>query len=151
MAETTFAQRVAEILANPAEHGFTWIMQALERDKVELPPAPILETVDVSRIMDTFPELVPFALTASNSPRVKDQGIVREALWKNRKVSHDELKRLQVEWRLGVKAVRTAGVAIKALDGKLYSDEMAANQANLAFLVDLGLDVETAKAKLGLK
>lgn len=137
---------VDEVLANPDAHGIGWEVQELEKDKMVLTNCPVVVHLDVEKIIASFGrDFIHHALEASNSPRVRDQAIARDAVYDKRDVNRDVIKRKQIEWRLGVRAPASRAPQWGGYDGKQYGSLVEAQQASIAYLVDNGIDAEKAK------
>ncbi len=94
-------------------------------------------------------------LNASNSIRVGAQAICRDLLERNANCPAEEMREAVYAWMKGVRGRSAQTITVTVVkrylvDGSLFegSDEMEWRQANIAALVEMGLDADKAIAKV---
>lgn len=107
---------VAEILANPEAHGFSWAYGPISKGGMELMhDAPWMKHEDVQKMTATFGDRYFLDIANGTSGKVRDQGVVRNMVWDDRKLAsqRDVLKEAIVKAALGQKTRRTNVVIVK--------------------------------------
>lgn len=135
---------VDAILANPQEFGLSPVTVTRKKKGLELPPVPVFDHIDVTKITNTFGEAYWLATANGTSWRVRDDRVAREMKYKDHGVTDEAIMRRQIEARFGVRAPRTAAPQFKGMDGKTYATELEMKQANIARMVEMGVPAEQA-------
>ena len=151
MSDTTTRPTVDAILAAPEQFGIGFDVEVLEKEKMQLPATPIVVHLDLAKIQATFGDAMLLYACNQTSWRVRDQSIAREMVWKDRSVSHDAIKRRQIEARFGIKAMPTRSKeTFVAVDGSKHSTSQEAQTHGLAVLAENGVTGEQARKIVGL-
>lgn len=140
-------------------HGFSWSLEPVSKqaganksDRMELGKGPIMVVTDITKFEATFPGAILASLDGS-SIRVEAQSVVRRMLAADKSVSVDEMKDAVVNKIRGIRnKSRGTTVVTKfiGLDGQGYNSELEKKQADLAHLVDQGVEPQMARTILGL-
>lgn len=129
----TLKPTLEAILADTLAHGFTFDVDGLEKNGVKLPNIPILRVTDSKLFDESFPGTVLQHLNGQ-STRVGSQRIGRDYAYDNQREPHEKrgekIRRLNVEWLLGIKAARTVEVEVfMGPEGQKFSTKEEAMQA----------------------
>ena len=124
--------RIAAILADPEAHGFRFHLKDLNKNGVPLKQCPHVEVVDLKTFEVAFPGL---ALKSVNgqSIAVGSDRVSRDYAYDNqaqkRETRDAAIKRMSVEWLLGIKATRELEVVkFAGPEGTVY-DTLEEQQA----------------------
>lgn len=134
---------IEKIIANPSDFGIKFDHAPVAKKegavKVELGSVPILMIVDVDKFRTTVENadnIIAVHLNGS-SIRVHAQGIARDALLKNRKISDGELKVMQVKAiLLAVRMVRQSGPKTWKTSAGVFTDRTEAVAQTAVWFVD---------------
>lgn len=143
---------VAEIVANPAAHGFVWFTGEVEKDGRTFKSAQLVKHIDVTLLRATFGDTFFTASMDGTSRHVTNQRINRDAWYSalgetpSRVPTELQLRTLIVENMLGQKSARRRTVVIEtryeAMDGKQYATQLEMQQANLAWFADQQINAQ---------
>lgn len=143
------SHNVAHIVAHPEEYGFAWGTTPIRTDggrKVLSNDAPCVIHKDVARMSEVFGETYFSDMANGTSGRVRDQRIDRNMLQANARTPHEDMQIAIVESMLNIRTRRGGTVTVfRSMDGVDHKTEVEMKQANIAFLVDNGLDADKAR------
>jgi hypothetical protein len=141
------------MIDNPEAYGFTWGHGPLEKNETIVhKAAPYIIHGSVELMSEHFGPTYFLDMANGTSGRVRDQAL-RNELWGNLPLRSNEreMKRWVIERALKV-AGRKRGTrtVFRGMDGKDYPSTVEMNAANLAHLIDHGVDPVVARTMLGL-
>lgn len=103
---------ISRIADNPSEYGFRWITQELAHRGIDLPDCPIPELEDLEKVLATFGPKFFLDMANGTSLRVHAQRIAREAVYEDRKVDRNEVKRDIVAFMFGTRRSRSSRTVV---------------------------------------
>lgn len=147
----------SEIVTNLTAYGLTFVTDPIHTEKRLLrKDAPVVKIMDVGKFLATVPDANEILVAAmdGSSIRVQSQRVVRDTLTDAPMTTNEALRLLVIERIiLRNKAPRRAPAPVVvekptyvAMDGKSYGTKLEARQANIAVLIDNGMDLATATA-----
>lgn len=157
-------RKIEEMLTDEAaiEAGFQWELGEVSyqpdknsRQKVTLGDGPHVKVVDVEKFEAEFPGVILAALNGT-SIKVQCQGVTRRAFLSakregGRKPTDDEMRPDVLRSLRGMKSRATVvvqNVTKYVYGGVEYDTAEEAQAAEIAFLVDMGVDAATAREKV---
>lgn len=111
------------MLANPTAHGFDWEYGPLHKGGMELTKsAPFIKHLDTALMQKHFGDSYFLDSANGQSARVRDQRVLREAIWDDKSVASDDeaQKRLVLAAALGRKATRRVTIVEREVIKRIY-------------------------------